>query len=310
MQNKHSLKLRKEIMFSIPIAICLALVIGLLLINTRKANLDVSKSVEVKSNNKLDNKLAEDNEESVSTSGTLLSDNQYIKAYNKYKEQRLIDNTVAYYADVFHLDVNKVVSLARQFTNNYEREDYKTTFSIKEGDGTFSSQEAGIVYFVRYLYRNPRAYGTTAAEIGDKGIITTADKKENGHIVLDNGLTFEQYFSRICEMFGVNKVLALAIVYHESGVMTSGLFRYSNNMGGLRANVEYFKFPSLEAGTICYVFTLKGILDRNGLDSFQSSSVSAISGIYVHGTASQPAPDWVSKVLYYMGRIESNNVFA
>ena len=49
-------------------------------------------------------------------------------------------------------------------------------------------------------------------------------------------------------MYGVNKTLALAIVYEESGIMTSSLFRNSNNMGGLRGGSGWLKFPSLEAG--------------------------------------------------------------
>ena len=110
-------------------------------------------------------------------------------------------------------------------------------------------------------------------------------------------------------MYGVNKTLALAIVYEESGIMTSSLFRNSNNMGGLRGGSGWLKFPSLEAGTICYIFTLKNLLERSGLDSNQESSVYALSGIYVNGNSANPSADWSGKVLNFMRRIENNKVF-
>ena len=301
MKKKSSLKLRKGVLISIPIALLLAVLVGVLIVNNRKANLKTAKKVEVKSEKFIDDSMNENNRR--------FSDTEFIKNYVEFKNKRLIDNTIAYYADQFHLDKAKVVEVARRLTNNYEREDYLTNFSIKPGDGSFSSYEAGIVYFVRYLYRNPGNYGTNSVEIGDRGIVTTSNNIVDGHIRLDNGLTYEQFLGKIADMYGVNKTLALAIVYEESGIMTSSLFRYSNNMGGLRGGSGWLKFPSLEAGTICYIFTLKNLLERSGLDSNQTSSVYAISGIYVHGNAADPSPDWSGKVLNFMNRIEANKVF-
>lgn len=301
MQKKPTLKLRKEVLISIPIALFVAVLAIVIIANNKKANLETAKKAEVQSENFLDVTMSEDNRN--------FSDTELIKNFVEFKNKRKIDNTVAYYAEQFHLDPTKVVEIARRLTNNYEREDYNVNFSVKPGDGTFSSYEAGIVYFVRYLYRNPSSYGTTSAEIGDRGIITTNNNKVDGHIRLDNGFTYEQFLGKIAEMYGVNKNLALAIVYEESGIMTSSLFRNSNNMGGLRGGSGWLKFPSLEAGTICYIFTLKNLLDRSGLDSYQNSSVYALSGIYVNGNSSMPSEDWSGKVLHFMQRIEANKVF-
>jgi hypothetical protein len=91
--------------------------------------------------------------------------------------------------------------------------------------------------------------------------------------VLKNGMTYEQFLAKICDLYGINKVFALAIVYEESGIMSSSLFNYSNNMGGLRGNGGWLSFPSLEAGTISYVFTLKNLLDRYNVDSFNKNSI-------------------------------------
>ena len=301
MQKKFSLKLRKEVLISIPIALFFAVLLTIALVSNKKADLQTTKKVEVTSENFLDTSM---NENSKS-----FSDTDFIKNYVDFKNKRMIDNTIAYYAEQFHLDKAKVVEIARRLTNNYEREDYKTTFSVKQGEGTFSSYEAGIVYFVRYLYRSPANYGSSSAEIGDRGIVTTATNKVDGHIRLDNGLTYEQFLAKIADLYGINKTLALAIVYEESGIMTSSLFRNSNNMGGLRGGSGWLQFPSLEAGTICYIFTLKNLLERSGLDSNQESSIYALSGIYVHGNAADPSADWSGKVLHFMQRINANKVF-
>ncbi len=302
MQEKHRIKLRKEVLISIPIvALLLAVIIGVLVVNNRKASLESTKNVDVKSEMFL--------EDSESAKSKGFSETALIKNYVDFKNKRMIDNTITYYAEQFHLDAAKVVEIARRLTDNYEREDYNSTFSIKQGDGLFSSYEAGIVYFVRYLYRSPYNYGSTPAEIGDRGIVTTSNNKVDGHIRLDNGLTYEQFLAKIADMYGVNRNLALAIVYEESGIMTSSLFRNSNNMGGLRGGSGWLKFPSLEAGTICYIFTLKNLLERSGLDSNQIGSVYALSGIYVNGNSSMPSADWSGKVLHFMSRIEANKVF-
>ena len=140
MKKKSSLKLRKGVLISIPIALLLAVLVGVLIVNNRKANLKTAKKVEVKSEKFIDDSMGENNRS--------FSDTEFIKNYVEFKNKRLIDNTIAYYADQFHLDKAKVVEVARRLTNNYEREDYLTNFSIKPGDGSFSSYEAGIVYLV------------------------------------------------------------------------------------------------------------------------------------------------------------------
>lgn len=303
----HKMKLRKSVIISIPIALFVAILVGVILINNRKANLETAQKVNTKSENVVA-ETKEEVEEEIVSSGSF-SEQEFIKNFDTFKNKRKIDNTVAYYASLFHLDTSKVVEVARKLTNNYDSEEFNTNFAVKPGDGKFNSMEAGIVYFVRYLYRNPIAYGTTSQEIGDRGIVTTSNEKVDGHIRLANGLTYEQFLAKIADMYGINKTLALAIVYEESGIMTSSLFRNSNNMGGLRGGSGWLKFPSLEAGTICYIFTLKNLLDRSGLDSNLESSVYALSGIYVNGISSMPSPDWSSKVLHFMGRIEANKVF-
>lgn len=303
MNNKTKLKLRKGVIIGVPIALFIAVILLAVIFNNNTAVLKTSVK-EVKETPKVVEEPVIKMDES---KPGFFSNSEIIKGFNDYKNKIIIDNTIRYYANVFNLNADKVVEIARKYTNDYESETFKTKNTIK--DGEFKSLEAGIVYYVRYLYRSPADYGTTSSEIGDRGIVRTAKKGENGHFILDNGMTYEQFLSKICELYGINRTLALAIVYEESGKMASTLFTQSNNMGGLRGGSGWLAFPSLEAGTICYVFTLKNLLERSGLDSHQTSSVYAVSGIYVHGNASDPAPEWTGKVLNYMNIIEANKVF-
>ena len=301
--NHLNININKNIIIGIPIAFFMALLIGVAIIINNKAELKTTTKEEKFSSNEIVGPLVEMDE----TKPGYISNNKYINSFIDMKNKKKIDNTIIYYAHQFNLDAKKVTDLARELSSNYESDSVKNQNAIVASDGEFKSLEAGIVYFVRYLYRNPESYGTTGREIGLNSSVRVASRKENGHIMLNNGMTYEQFLAKICDLYGINKTLALAIVYEESGKMTSTLFTRSNNMGGLRGGSGWLAFPSLEAGTICYVFTLKNLL--RGLDSFQTSSVYALSGIYVHGNASDPAPEWTGKVLNYMNIIEANKVF-
>ena len=61
MKKKSSLKLRKGVLISIPIALLLAVLVGVLIVNNRKANLKTAKKVEVKSEKFIDDSMNENN---------------------------------------------------------------------------------------------------------------------------------------------------------------------------------------------------------------------------------------------------------
>ena len=297
-------KLKKRLLLIIPLIVVISFICGISILNSKKSNISHSLKTEVeepfiKVSNEIDlNKK------------TILNDNKYIRMYHESKRIRFFDDIVSEYASYFNLDTNKVVEVARRVSNNYRSTSFINNNSIGSEDGTFTSKEAGIVYFVRYLYRNPEKYGSTAQEIGKNNRIVTEKVRENDHIRLNSGMTYEQFLDKICNLYGINKVLALAIVYEESGIMTSSLFNNSNNMGGLRASgSSWLSFPSLEAGTICYVFTLKNLLGRYNIDSFDKNRIYYFSGIYVHGNINDPAEHWTGNVTRYMKQIEDNNVF-
>ena len=82
MKKKSSLKLRKGVLISIPIALLLAILVGVLIVNNRKANLKTAKKVEVKSEKFIDDSMGENNRS--------FSDTEFIKNYVEFKNKRLI----------------------------------------------------------------------------------------------------------------------------------------------------------------------------------------------------------------------------
>ena len=91
MQKKPTLKLRKEVLISIPIALFVAVLAIVIIANNKKANLETAKKAEVQSENFLDVTMSEDNRN--------FSDTELIKNFVEFKNKRKIDNTVAYYAE-------------------------------------------------------------------------------------------------------------------------------------------------------------------------------------------------------------------
>lgn len=302
-QKKTKLRLRKQVIICIPIVLLIiVLTIGMFI------NKDKSYSSEVEKNEEITS-------EKIITDGKNLSEVKYIKEFNKIIEQRQKDNTIIYYASKFKLNINKTLEIAHNLTNNYENEQYLNTnviapVSIANRIGSFNSFEAGVVYFARDLYRYPEKYGSSIAEIRLDETATINDTVNNEIIYMDNGLTFSQYLGKICDLYGVDKFIALAIVYEESGIMTSGLFKYNNNISGMRGYAGWMNFTTLEAGIISHVIGLKAIIDNYSIDMNDPNAVYTLSAIYVHGNPGAGISEsWSSKVLHFKEKIEQEDLF-
>lgn len=302
-QKKTKLRLRKQVIICIPIVLLIiVLTIGMFI------NKDKSYSSEVEKNEEITS-------EKIITDGKNLSEVKYIKEFNKIIEQRQKDNTIIYYASKFKLNINKTLEIAHNLTNNYENEQYLNTnviapVSIANRIGSFNSFEAGVVYFARDLYRYPEKYGSSIAEIRLDETATINDTVNNEIIYMDNGLTFSQYLGKICDLYGVDKSIALAIVYEESGIMTSGLFKYNNNISGMRGYAGWMNFTTLEAGIISHVIGLKAIIDNYSIDMNDPNAVYTLSAIYVHGNPGAGISEsWSSKVLHFKEKIEQEDLF-
>lgn len=305
-KKRHKLRLRKQVIIALPIILLLSILsIGIAL--NKKGNLsnEVSKT-----------KVLASNKETENNSKMNLSDLQFVKDIEADIELRQKDNTVIYYANIFKLDVDVTLRLAHEFTNNYTDTEFNTNYKIgpkkvKNKLDDFTSFEAGVVYFVRDLYRYPEKYGSSIEEIRTSESPTTKTVSSDGNIYMNNGLTFEQYIAKISNLYNVDETLVLAISYHEAGVKTSNLFINKNNIGGHRGYAGWMSYTTLEAGIIAHVLSVKSIAERSGIDISEvtADEVAAISGIYVNGTATKPAASWIEKVLYFMDKIEKEDLF-
>lgn len=299
--KRPKLRLRKQVLICLPIIILLITLVTGLAINKNKYF-----SKEINKNNQMANANIED--------GPNLSDLEYIKEFTKMIENRQKDNTVIYYAENFKLDIDKTLEIAHRLTDNYENKEYQKTNVIANKTlakkiGSFKSFEAGVVYFVRDLYRYPERYGSSINEIRLDETPTTKRNIKNGVIYMDNGLTFEQYLGKICDLFEIDKSIALAIVHEETGVMTSALFNKSNNIGGQRGYDGWMRFTTLEAGVISHVVSLKALTDKYNIDMKSPNAVAKLSGIYVKGNINSYSDSWTGKVLFFKNKIDQKDLF-
>ena len=300
------MKLRKQFVFAIPIFLIITIIsLAIVLTNRRSYSATVAKPDEQQAPNIINN-----------VSGVnLLTDNRYIKNLGNYIDNRQKDNTIKYYASKFNLDTNKVLEIARKITNDYTSEDFLKTNVIGDSKvidkvGSFNSFEAGVVYFARDIYRHPKRYGTTDEEIIISYDVHTERNIVDKKIMMSNGMTFEQYYGKIADLYNIDKATALAMVYLESGRMKSRLFVNKNNIGGMRSGSTWLSFPTLEAGIIAHVMTIRSISNKHGFDITDPDGVLKFSGVYVNGSTANPSEKWTSDVLNIREKLIEKNVFA
>lgn len=303
MKTKHRrLRLRKQVIYSIPVALIIA-ILSIVLISSQN-KLSYSS---LENDLKLEDSLEVNDVE-------LQKDFEYLNFIDNYLDERMIDNTVIYYAKKFNLNVDKTLELARYYTDNYKSEQFNETYvigpsSVQAEEGPFNSIETGIAYFVRRLYSSPSKYGTSAEEIDKVYDSVKNPTNIDGTIYLDNGMTFEQYLGKICDLFEINKETVLAITYLESGYLTSNLFVNANNIGGHRNSQGWLRFPTLEAGIIAHVITLKSLAAQYSIDISNDEGVLQLSSVYVNGYFGSPVESWASKVIILRDQIKEENLF-
>lgn len=299
--QRKKIRLRKEVYYVIPIAMLIATFISLLVINSKRMESHEVESTPV---------------ESSTTVATTINSKVLDRLIYRYDTDMYIrerDNTVIYYANKFKLDVNKTLELAHQYTNYYHDENYLQTFVIgpdrvKERMGSFQSEEAGIIYFVKDLYSWPQTYGLQIEDIRTSEEADIKRTYKDGKIILKNGLTYEQFVAKISTEFGLNPKLVLAISYLETGYLQSGLFVYNNNVGGMRGYDGWMEFTTLEAGAISHVVAVKAIIDRYGIDMNSDTAIAELSSIYVNGYEGRPDAHWTEKITIILSNIKDEDL--
>ena len=183
-EKKQKFKLRKWVVISIPVALIIAVCAMAIILSNNKAFVTESQQPEVKQENVL---IEEESNEP-----GILSQNRFVQGLSGNIEKRKLDYTIVFYANKFKLNINKVLEIAHTLTNNFEDEQYKKTFiiapaKIRNNFGPYKSAEAGIIEFVREIYRYPENFGSSLDEIRDSEEITTTRRYKDKHILLDNG---------------------------------------------------------------------------------------------------------------------------
>ncbi len=307
-EKKTRLRLRKQVIYCIPLVILLSLSIIAVIIGSNGV---LSNEVEKQEN------LASKEINDITPSDFKLSDLKYFQDFYDFIEKRQKDNTIIYYASIFKLDIDKTLEIAYKYTKNYEDEEFNKNFvigpsSVKKSKKSFPSFEAGVAYFARDLYRYPERYGSSIYEIRLDETPTIKQKDKNGKLYMDNGLTFEQYVGKISDLYEVDKEFVLAIINLESGYQSSYLFTNKNNVGGHRGIGGVWKsYTTLEAGVLAHVLSIKNIADKNKIDvkEMTNEEIYAFSGMYVTGSATKPSSSWTGKVTKIKENISKKDLF-
>lgn len=195
------------------------------------------------------------------------------------KRNDLIDSYLEEYSLYFNMDKNRVITLAREATD-----DYKNGFLdiIGEVRADISDEETACLVFVYRLYRNKLAisledFGFKASDFKNSDGIYGKGREEGETLILRNGETENQFMTRISKMIGLDETYSLPISLTESGRFQSSMCRNKNNYGGMRATKEYMTFPSPEAGIIAFCMNLKGY------EKYELDSLSSLCQKYVFG---------------------------
>lgn len=311
--NRRKLRLRKQVIISFPIAILIAVasVVYILSQNTALAQ-EVTNDFELMANTEVEpsNKSEEELERGV------LSNNEYIEELNQKLELAKKDNIVRQYAQAYSLNQDKVIEIIHNYTNNYTDPNYLqsnvvATPTYYPNTGWIGSWEAGIVFFIKDIYTYPERYGSSIPEMRLTDVPRTGRRyDEAGNIIMDNGMTYAQYLGHIADLFGVDKATVLAISYHETGVMTSNLFRNKNNIGGHKGLNGWKTFLTLEAGVIGHVLAVRNIAAKAGVTDMSTyAGLSAFSSVYVNGHVNNPSDSWTNKVTYFRDQINGQDLF-
>lgn len=173
-------------------------------------------------------------------------DGIYPEGYFEYmdrKEHSLnfksIDQMISFYAKVFELKEDVVSKVIYDMLGNNE---YPLNQEVTINDTTYTSVEEAIARTTYDLYDNPSSYGYT-----------------NEDILSTDGYELDYYYAeeliyKFCDVLYVNKEIALAIVYAESGrKLDSYIFITNHNPGGIVSNGGFAWYKNEACGMFSFV---------------------------------------------------------
>ena len=183
--------------------------------------------------------------------------------------QNQYDEYLKEYCSYFNFDSQKVITLAREATN-----DYSLSFErvINNKKYNLTDPEVACMIFVYELHiereKSKIDFSKFKTDVGDltlsNQIITTPhDNFET--LILNNGYSYLEFISKICDLFSYeDKILPLALCYSEAGVEGSYSSRNRNNAFGMKKDNEHLIFPTLEGGIISCLGRIKNYYENYG----------------------------------------------
>lgn len=188
------------------------------------------------------------------------------------EKQELVKRFARVYNMNEDIVLNKVKSIANDFyDSNWYSDEY-------------NNEEEALLYLVKDIKNNSANYDLTSEELKTDKVYKQEECTED---------LLEYY----CEILGVNKEVALSIVYVECGpALDSANYRVNNNPAGMGPHNSYY---NIEHGIVSYVMLLK---DSYGCTkSDDSSFFYRIGHIYcVDGT------DWAGHATSFYNDIEND----
>lgn len=208
--------------------------------------------------------------------------NEYV---NNDDSSKLIDNLISYYASVFQIKDEIIKDELMKETGNlslYEWDHYYVVNS-KSHD----SVEFAILELTRDIYYNPESYNYSSEEI-------KSDKEYNV------SLSPEEMIAKYSKIYGINKDIALSIVYTECGSeINSKNYKNNNNPAGIGPNMH---FLNKEVGIIYFINLLKNNYkcDSNSDENFLTKIASTYCEIPNH---------WLSLALPFYHNIKEDYLY-
>lgn len=154
--------------------------------------------------------------------------------------QNLKDNLISYYANVFQIKEEIIRDQLIQETENFSSYTWNHFYRINNQD--YDNLEVAILELTKDIYYHPENYNYTKEEV-------TSDQE---YIVT---LSPEEMVAKYAKVYGINKEVALSIVYTECGSeVNSNNYLNNNNPAGLGPNMH---FLNKEVGIIYFISLLK-----------------------------------------------------
>lgn len=169
-----------------------------------------------------------------------------------------------YCNSVYPINPDIAYNLAIKLTDNFNSDEYLETLNpgFKISKIKANNKEHGIVLFLRHLYQKPQDFGVSKNDIINYNFSPVEKGNEEYKV---------KYYS---DMFGIDKILVLAIEYQEAskdGIYynSNAYINYNNPAGLMNPNNtnELWKFPSSDAGIIEHIYQLKKNYIDKGLDT-------------------------------------------